>query len=256
MTNSPARKLLSATFISLLGMLLGAAPAAAGDFTVNPIRLELGRNAKSGAITVRNEGQEKLSFQVRAMEWTQDAEGKDQYADTQELVYFPKLLTTEPGEARVIRIGTKFPLVPKEKTYRLFIEELPGAPKPGAEKGAQVSVLIRFGAPIFVKPLKQEDSADIEKIELSRGELALLVRNTGNAHQMVEGIHLRGLDSQGNEAYALTLADRYLLAGTAKRYTATIPRDQCGKIANLAIELKTDKLTLKRSLEVSRAMCQ
>ena len=228
---------------------------AAGEFSVNPIRLELGAVAKSGVIGVRNEGKSKLSFQLQAMEWTQDASGKDQYADTSELIFFPKIMSVEPGEDGLIRVGTKIATVQTERTYRLFIEELPGAVKAPEGGSAQINVLIRFGAPIFVTPLKPQDNLEIEGFELAKGVLTVSAKNTGNRHQVVEGIQLKGTDARGNEIYALTLADRYLLTGTTKSYTAAIAADQCTKIASLAVEFKTDKRSVSRKLDVTRAMC-
>ena len=55
--------------------------------------------------------------------------------------------------------------------------------------------------------------------------------------------------------YTLTLADRYLLTGTAKAYTTAIPADQCAKITQLSLEFKTDKLNVARKLDVTRTMC-
>lgn len=228
---------------------------AAGEFSVNPIRLELGATTKSGVIGVKNEGKSKLNFQLQAMEWTQDTTGKDQYADTSDLIFFPKIMSVEPGEEGLIRVGTKNTAVPAERTYRLFIEELPGISKNPEGNGAQINVLIRFGAPIFVTPLKPQDSLEIEGFELVKGILTILVKNTGNRHQVVEGIYIKGSDVRGNEVYALTLADRYLLTSTAKAYKATIAPDQCFKITSLALEFKTDKSNVPRKLDVTRAMC-
>ncbi|MFC5496176.1 molecular chaperone [Caenimonas terrae] len=240
----------------LVCMMLAASTAGrAGDFLVDPIRLEMSPTSRSGVITVRNEGKEKLSFQMQAMEWTQDAEGRDTYTQTQDLVFFPRLMSVEAGDEGVIRVGARYPSPAREKTYRLFIEELPGAAKPADRKGAQMNVLIRFGAPIFVKPLRTEDRLEIEAVSLARGELSLSAHNLGNQHQVVEGIRLTGFDGQGKEIYAITLADRYLLAGSTKRYSTSVPHEQCVKLARLEIEFKTDKLTRNGKLEVGRAMC-
>ena len=229
--------------------------ASAGEFSVNPIRLELGGTVKSGVIAVKNEGKEKLSFQLQAMAWTQDATGNDQYADSSELIFFPKMISIEPGEEGIVRVGSKNAVVPAERTYRLFIEELSGISKTPESKGAQINVLIRFGAPVFVRPLKPQDSLEIESLELAKGVLTLLAKNTGNQHQVVQGIQLKGTDALGKEVYALTLADRYLLTGTAKTYSTTIAADKCAKMAVLAVEFKTDKLSVTRKLDVTRTMC-
>lgn len=240
---------------ALCCMLFASAPCLAGEFSVNPIRLELGASVRSGVIGVKNEDKQKLSFQVQAMEWTQAAGGKDQYADTQDLVFFPKILSIEPGEEGLIRVGTKTAVVAAEKTYRLFIEELPGAAQPPEGSAAQINVLIRFGAPIFVTPPKPQDSLDIESFSLANGVVTIAARNTGNRHQLVQGVDLKGTDSAGKEVYALTLADRYLLAGTAKSYTTAITAAQCVKISALALEFKTDKFSTTRKLDVTRTMC-
>jgi fimbrial chaperone protein len=241
--------------LALLSWLTGV---HAGDFTVSPIRLELDANARSGVISVRNEGDIRLGFQLQAMEWTQDAEGKDQYADSRDLIFFPKLMTLEPGDESVVRVGVRNAVVPIEKTYRLFIQELPGPTKePQPEgKSARIGVLIRFGAPIFLAPLKAEDRAEITALEMAKGTLSLKVKNTGNRHQVIEGIHLRGTDRGGAEVFSLTLADRYLLAGATKGYSTSIAAASCSMIADLTVELKTDKLGLKRKLDVTGAMCQ
>ncbi|MCM2312447.1 MAG: fimbria/pilus periplasmic chaperone [Steroidobacteraceae bacterium] len=235
--------------------LLVAAPAVAGEFAVNPVRLDLGAAARSGALEVRNEGEHPLGFQVQAKEWTQDAQGKDQYLDTADLVFFPKVMTVEPRQERVVRVGIKRAVTTVEKTYRLYIEELPSNVRAGEAKGAQINLLIRFGAPIFVAPLKPEDGLQLLQVDVVKGEVSLSARNTGNRHQVIQGIHLRGADATGKEVYALSLADRYLLAGATKTYRTAIPADRCKGMVSLTVEYKTDRLTTARKLDLSPAQC-
>lgn len=245
------------TFLSLLAascQLFAFAPAMAADFSVNPIRLELGAEVRSGAINVRNESTGKINFQLQAMAWTQDAEGKDRYEETSDLVYFPRIMTIEPGQEAVVRVGIRQALQATEKTYRLFIEEL--APAATDAAGAQINMLIRFGAPVFVAPLKPEDGLVIEGLDLSQSVLKLTARNTGNRHQVVQGIAVRGTDATGSDVYALTLADRYLLTGTAKGYTTTVPAEQCKRMTGLSVEVKTDKRSVTQRLPVTPAMCR
>ena len=63
--------------IPTLAALLFSLAAHGGDFGVSPIRVDLDRNTKSALITVTNDDARPLAFQVRAMEWTQDAAGAD-----------------------------------------------------------------------------------------------------------------------------------------------------------------------------------
>jgi len=251
----PASSSVFASGVLCCALLAAAASALAGEFSVNPIRLELGAAVRSGAIAVKNEGQQPLSFQLQVMEWRQDPQGKDQYLETRDLIFFPKILTIEPGQQAVVRVGTRAPVVPVEKTYRLFIEELPGNAKAAEIRNGQINFLIRFGVPVFITPSKTQDGLEIADLALVDGSLNVAARNTGNRHQVVQGIHLKGADTSGKEVYALTLADRYFLAGTMKSYTASIPADQCAKLARIEIEFRTDKLSANRKVDVDRAMC-
>lgn len=229
----------------------------AGEFTVTPIRLELGPGTRSGVIAVRNDSKEAQKFQLQAMEWTQDKEGRDSYAETPDLVYFPRLMALDPGREGVIRVGVRNPLVEKERTFRLFIEELPSPPAAAGAEGAraQLQVLMRFAAPVFVRPAKPRDGLELEQIQLARGEVSLVAHNTGNQHQFVEGVRITALDAAGAEVHSVTLADRYLLAGTRKRYATEFPAQHCPRAVKLNVEFKTNKLTQRGSLDVDRRMC-
>lgn len=251
------KRLKSWAAAGFAGLLLACQAGFAAEFSVAPIRLELGAAARSGALVVRNDSKEKISFQIEAMEWTQDASGADRYTDTADLIFFPKILGVAPGEEGVIRVGARKPVTSVEKTYRLFIQEMPNPNRATpAAAGPQVNLLLRFGAPIFVTPPQAADDADLTSVSLEKAVLSLSIKNTGNRHQVFEGIHLKGLGPDGQELYALTLADRYLLAGTTKAFTASIPVETCRQLAAMTMELKTDKLSRTRKLDVSRANCQ
>lgn len=246
---------LGVTLCVLSCLLPCGGDARAGEFSVNPVRIELGATARSGAVEIRNEGQHPLGFQIQAMEWTQDAEGQDQYAETADLIFYPKVVTVEPGRERVVRVGTRTPVVAIERTYRLFIEELPTNVRQAEGARAQIGFLIRFGAPVFVAPLKPEDALSLEDITLGPRRVTASARNAGNRHQVVTGIQLRGTDANGNEVFAKTLADRYLLAGTTKSYTASITSEQCRATAAVEVEIRTDKASARRQARVTPELC-
>lgn len=242
--------------VALAGWLFLACRVFASDFIVNPVRLELGAQAKSAAVTVTNDGTEKLSFQIQGMDWTQDENGKDRYTESRDLIFFPKLMSVEAGQEAIIRVGLRNPATSDEKTFRLFIEELPGVVKKPEGNAAQINFLVRFGLPIFAAPLQPRDGLAIEVMDVKNGSIALAARNTGNRHQRFQSIRLEGTDAAGNKTYGLDIADRYLLAGALKSYTATLTPEQCRSTAVLGLEIVTDKLTEKRKLDVSRAMCR
>jgi fimbrial chaperone protein len=248
-TARTARRSSAPVFLFLL--LLPVA-ARAGDWRVSPIRLDLGRDAKSGAITIANNSDDRLQVQMKAVEWTQDAEGKDRYEETGEILFFPRLMILEGKEEKILRAGIRVPAVAKEKTYRLFIEEIPG---PRKAEGVNVAVAIRFGVPIFVKPLKEEARGEIAAMTMSAGALLVPVNNTGNVHFVVQSVLVRGRNGAGEEIFSRELSGWYLLAGVSRVYTTTVPAETCGGMAVLEAEVKSDKLPLRGSIAVDRSMC-
>ena len=62
--------------------------AFSGEFRVTPIRLDFDRGTKSGVVTIVNEGGDKLNVQMKAFEWTQNADGKDQYTEANDIIFF------------------------------------------------------------------------------------------------------------------------------------------------------------------------
>ena len=236
----------------ILFLLLLPVVARAGDWRVSPIRLDLGRDAKSGAVTVANDSDDRLQVQMKAFEWTQDAEGKDRYDETGEILFFPRLMILGRKEEKILRAGIRVPAVAKEKTYRLFIEEIPG---PRKAEGVNVAVAIRFGVPIFVKPLKEEARGEVGAMTISAGALLVPVNNTGNVHFVVQSVLVRGRSGTGEEIFSLELGGWYLLAGVSRGYTTTVPAGPCGNLAVIEAEVKTDKLPLRGRLVVDRSMC-
>lgn len=245
-----AARRFSASFFLLL--LLLPAAARAGDWRVSPIRLDLGRDAKSGAVTVANDSDDRLQVQMKAFEWTQDAEGKDRYEETGEILFFPRMMIIEGKEEKILRAGIRVPAAAKEKTFRLFIEEIPG---PRKAEGANVAVAIRFGVPIFVKPLKEEARGEVGPMTMSAGSLLVSVNNTGNVHFVVQSVLVRGRNRAGEEVFSRELSGWYLLAGVSRGYATTVPPEACGTTAVVEAEVKTDKLPLRGRMAVDRSMC-
>lgn len=235
-------------------VLVAAQAAQAGEFSVSPIRLALGGAVRSGALTVRNEDKVPLTFQIEGLSWRQDESGQDVFEPAPELVFFPRLLRLEPGHEAVIRIGTRQALVPLEKAYRLFIEEL-AAPAAAEVAAHQVKFLVRFGAPVFVRPIQPSRKLTVESFGTSAGQAHWTLRNEGTQHERFEHIRLRGLDAAGAELFVRELSDRYLLAGHSRRAAIEIPPDQCGRLARLALEVQAEKSEVRRNITLGATPC-
>lgn len=254
---SPFRSLTFSGIVSVLVFFSLAAllanNASAGEWRVSPIRLYLGSDARSGMVSVINEGTGRFQVQMKAFKWEQDAEGKDQYTETNDLIFFPKIMVFDKAEERALRVGIKMPATTREKTYRLFIEEIP---EPKKAEGTSIAVAIRFGVPIFVKPLKEELKGEITKLELNRGECRISVKNSGNAHFIINSVEIKGTNVKGEETFAKKLDGWYLLNGASRVYEYAIPREACSVTAKLDVQVKTNPFILNGKLDVDKSMCQ
>ncbi|MFO7982446.1 MAG: fimbria/pilus periplasmic chaperone [Desulfuromonadales bacterium] len=234
-------------------LLFVAVQAFAAEWRVVPIRIDLGKNQRSDVVRLINEGSEKVSLQIQATEWMQDENGEDLYVPSKDLIFFPKILTVEPKEERVLRAGIRSPAVQREKTYRLFIEEIPEASRADA---TQVSINIRFGLPVFVEPLQKQAQAEISSLELKAGKIAAEISNTGNVHFRINKIIVHGLDAEGREIFRKEKQGWYLLAEASRHHELDLPADGCSRSATLLLEVDTDKTDPQKRLSVEPGRCR
>jgi len=246
--NNPTSILL--VFIVVFSLI--PACAYAGQFRVSPIKLFFDKSTKSGAVSVINEGSTPLKFQVELAQWTQDEEGNDVYTESSDLQFFPKILTVEGGETRIIRTGVKFPAVKEEQTYRLFIRELPEKPQ---TDGVTIAIAVRFGVPIFIKPLAVSEGTSIESVSMEEGKLAILLKNPGNVHFKIDTIKVKGTDAAGKEQFSKSIEGWYLLTSASRLYTVEIPKEVCASLAAIQIEVDTDHADANKKFPVDSGMC-
>jgi fimbrial chaperone protein len=215
---------------------------------------------KSGAFSVINGGNEKLNVQISAKEWSQDAEGKDVYEETKDLVFFPKIMTVEPNEQRAIRIGVKAPAALQEKTFRLFVEEIPSPKKdsdmkPAGKITAGLTIAFRFSTPIFVKPVQPKETGIIETIGMSAGSVRATIKNSGNVHFKVLTVTFSGKAIDGKELLSKEVAGWYVLHGKSRPFEVVVPQEFCESLATIKVEAKAENFTIDGTLNVQKKMC-
>jgi fimbrial chaperone protein len=251
---------LAGMIISLLILFLSASPAFASNYKIDPTSLELGSNVRSGAFSVINGGNDKLNVQISVKGWTQDADGKDVYQDSRDIVFFPKIMTIDPNQQRVIRIGIKGPPSLQEKTYRLFVEEIPSQNKAANAQvtnkiSAGLTIAFRYAVPIFIKPVRQQESSSIEKVEMSGGVVKAIVRNTGNIHTKLLKVTFRGKSKDGRELFSQEVGGWYILKGMSRPYEVTVPKELCGNLATIEINAQSEHFAIDGTLNVRKNMC-
>jgi len=246
---------MGSLFLILLASVFAFFPSTAfsGELRVTPVKLIFDQQFKNGIITVINEGDEPIQVEIKAVEWTQNAEGKDQYIQTEDIIFFPKVLKLDKGEQRAVRAGIKSAPISKEKTYRLFIKELPKATP--ETQGTQIRFAVQFALPIFAKPVKEEIKGEIKSITHETGKLKIDVHNTGNAHFRIESIQVKGLDSKGMESFSKDITGWYLLAGVTRTFETTIAQEVCLDTAKVSVEVKSEPLMLHDEMDIIKTLC-
>jgi fimbrial chaperone protein len=236
-------------YLLVLISLLIPVNSYSGEWRITPIRIDFLPREKTSSLTVFNEDKIPLSFQVKAMLWTQDENGKDVYEETEDVIFFPKVFSLQPGKDRLIRLGLRNPPPVKEKAYRIYVEEIPSQPK---TEGVAVQIALRFGIPVFVKPLKEETKWEITKKGIEKGTFFIEIENRGNHHFEILSIKITGLKGE-REVFSKEIRGWYLLSGAKRSYSEKI--DECKNIDKLIFTLVTDRFTFSDKIDVEQGLC-
>ena len=237
--------------LSLVAALVAASPAFGAEFSVSPIRIEFDRTTRTSFVTVRNDGDRPLRTQITLAEWSQDADGKDVYSDSKDLVFFPKLLNVDPGKEAVVRIGVRSLPAAVEKTYRLYVEEMPD---PSPEGGARVNVRVRFGVGVFVQPPVKSTRAEIVALDVRDGMVHVPVRNTGSVSFRIDKVVLCGTRSSG-EPMSREIGGWYVLAGATRSFQARLTDEECRGLVRIDVEAAGTDVKMEAGLDVADGAC-
>lgn len=232
--------------------------AHAADFSVSPMIVEFERGVRSAEIHVRNLDQQPIRFQIRGTDWSQDESGKNIYADSKSLIWFPRALELAPGESRIIRVGVRAMPAAQEQTYTVFLQEVAlGGQAAGKSGGAQIRLLLSVSVPIFIPPIKPQIAGGFDSVMLGSGTLDVVIGNAGNRHFSYREAVIVGMDAAGTEKFTQKAQGRTLLAGSRQRLQVKIPRELCEQLNEIALTLTTSEPPeIKHRLNVSRADCQ
>src|SRR2546422_1745436 len=161
-----------------LGVLCGAGRARASGLNISPVQVWLTPDASKSLLTLRNEGPEDARYQVTIMAWDEDGRTGMKLGPTEDILVFPTVLELKVGETRSLRLGAVIPFGPVEKTYRIFLEELPAAER--SETRSTVRVLTRGGNPGFVAPVKLLEDGNLSPVSIGAAGPSLDGENAGH----------------------------------------------------------------------------
>lgn len=240
----------------LLVLALGqAGPGHSATLTVSPVRLDLGPKAASQLLTLGNETDREIRFEVSSFAWTESERGEMVLAPTEDLVVFPLLSAIAPRSTRTVRVGlARRAASPQERTYRVFFQEL-APPRTASDAGA-VMMQMRIGIPVFVAPPKPRGSAVIESPSFSAGKLRFRLLNPGNSHISLRSVSVTAVGPGGAFVGAHDLPAWYLLAGGVRLYDLAIEATECVATAELVISARWSDGSASGRLDVPAGACQ
>jgi fimbrial chaperone protein len=229
--------------------------ADASSFTVNPITITLSGKDQSALLTLKSQTSEEVRFKILVQAWDQNPKGEMQLKDTKDIVVFPGLLTLAPNEERKLRIGSTVPAGAAERSYRVFVEELPPLRAPQTANKSEVKVLTKMGVPIFVLPAKTTAAGTVEGLGLTKGKLAFTIKNTGNVHFLPQAVRVKAVDGKDATVFEKTVEAWYVLAGGTRVWEVEIPKDACAKAKAVTVAVEATEAKFSGRMDVPAAGC-
>jgi len=110
--------------VALTLCLLGGPASAIGGVSVTPTTLQLQPQQRSTALTLTNETDGPLTFDLTLQAWSQP-DGTDTLQPTQAVVVAPASVTLAPGAQQTVRVARLGTVPTREEAYRLLITQRP-----------------------------------------------------------------------------------------------------------------------------------
>ncbi|MFD2263930.1 molecular chaperone [Lacibacterium aquatile] len=199
-------------FLLFLGAVLALGdPAMAGQLKLSTVRIDLSDRQPSAVLTLTNTGPSRSLVHLRLMAWSQ-VSGADRLEPTDAVLVNPPIADILPGAQQVVRIGYAGALqTPNERTFRLFIEEVPLQDSTGAQA---VETILKISLPVFLPP-QSPPTKVLAAAPPERGIPTVFMLNRGTRHARFTEYQLIG---RGGVAGSLHKTSGYVLASTWMGY--------------------------------------
>ncbi len=205
--------------------------AAATSMQVAPVRMVLSTVRPVASMTVGNGEDVEIAVQAEVFAWSQE-NGKDVYRATQDVLVNPSIFRLPADSQQIVRIGLRVVGDAKERSYRIFLQQLPRdqALPTDTSAGVRLQTLLRVGVPIFVAPVvatTQQVQWHLQTVEADAGPTkapmqgkrqVLVFDNRGSEHVQLTHVVVR---SEAGVEIAQKSLSHYVLAGQS----AVLPID-------------------------------
>jgi len=196
---------LGLAILVTLAVIAVAVPANAQGISISPVMINLPLDEQTSILTLKAEGAVPIGIQARAFLWTQ-RDGQDVLTPTRDIVISPPVGTLTPGVEQIVRIVSRLPATDGERTYRVWIDQLPRPGTPGT-----VQINVRISLPVFMQPPVIVAPKLSARLVSEGGEQIVEVHNNGTRHVRLVNAVLLG---SGGTAVPLQPKMQYVLAGS------------------------------------------
>jgi fimbrial chaperone protein len=228
---------------------------SAANFGVHPVSISLTERTPAATVTIRNNDDRPLRLQLAVFDWRQGADGEMVLERTEDVAFFPRLLTLGPRQERGVRVAAAARPGETEKSYRVLVEELPPLQKAGDPVSPGVRMLMRYSIPLFLKPTKASLREQANVRTAKAGELSVAFTNQGNVHVPPRTLDVQGVDQRGGTVFSHALRVDYNLAGGSRIYTVPMPSGTCGALRAVVIKTADGVPPIRRSIDAGLLEC-
>jgi fimbrial chaperone protein len=232
----------------VLTTLLASMCANATDLEINPVRVNLSTQQKSGVIVIRNNSDTPATIEAKALLWSQ-ADSKDVLEATRELLVTPPSFVIPAHGTQTVRTALRRSADPAhELSYRISFNEIPA---PAASGVTGLRVALQVGIPVFVKAShgKSVSNAEWKVARAADGKFNVSLKNTGNAHVQVQEFLV--MNTSGVDVIAEQRGATYVLQGQTHEWQLTSPNPEKFTTGQLRIKATTDAGDSDNKLDIA-----
>ncbi|MBN9410672.1 MAG: molecular chaperone [Burkholderiales bacterium] len=184
-----------------------SAPLWAASLHVAPLRLDLGPQRPVASLVIGNPEQAEMAIQAEVVAWSQE-DGRDVYTPTRDVLINPSIFRIPAGGQQIVRVGLQVGADTQERSYRVFVRQLPQERQPGQGLGLQT--LLRIGLPVFVPAAAPVEAIEWRLLPAAGGGYELMLDNRGTGHVQITSLVVSR--ESGGELQRKNLS-HYVLAG-------------------------------------------
>ena len=221
--------------LSVIGLIAGSDLAQSGALRVSPVLLDIPIPAAAGSIRLRNEADEPVVVQVRALRWTQDG-GTDELSATQDVAISPPIFEMKPHATQLVRVvRVSRSQRTNEESYRIFVDEIPNCPGP---RGRNIRLAVRHSIPLFFAGLNNSPPVLRWSLQQIDGDWYCVLTNDGGQRVRISNLTIR---SGGNQNISLGSGlIGYVLGHSTVRWPIPKSGSRIGPGKSVAISALTD----------------